>query len=125
MHGKWTRENFEIYHQENPKVYELFCYYSKIAASKRERYSARGIFHQLRWHTMVREKEGEYKLDAGWTPHYARKFMKEFPEHKDFFETRIRVHSYHTHENETLLRAEQIINGQNRKEDRARLGPDS
>ena len=100
MHGKWTKENFEIFDAENPKVWELFKHFSLLAASKRERYSARGIFHQIRWHTMLREKEGEYKIDAGWTSHYARKFMDEFPEHEGFFETRIRRNSYHKEDND-------------------------
>src|SRR5210317_937939 len=95
MNGKWTKENFEIYHSENPGVYELFCYYAILAASKRKHYSARGIFHQIRWHTMMREKDGEYKIDAGWTSHYARKFMEDHPEHDGFFETRVRRQSYH------------------------------
>ena len=95
MNGKWTKENFELYHIENPAIYELFTRFSLQAASKRARYSARGIFHQIRWHTMMREKDGVYKIDAGWTSHYARKFMDEHPQHEGFFETRVRRESYH------------------------------
>lgn len=95
MHGKWTRENFIIHDEGNPEIWRLFEHFSLLAASKRSRYSARGIFHQLRWYTMMQEKDSEYKIDAGWTPHYARKFMEKHPEHGDFFETRVRAKSYH------------------------------
>jgi len=95
MHGKWTKENFEDYHKENPGVWKLFEHYALLATSKRKRYSARGIFHQIRWHTMMKEKNGEYKIDAGWTSHYARKFIDEHPEYEGFFETRVRRSSYH------------------------------
>ena len=95
MNGKWTKENFALYDAANPGIWKMFKHFSLQAASKRKHYSARGIFHQVRWHTMMREKEGEYKLDAGWSSHYARKFMERFPQHEEFFETRIRRRSYH------------------------------
>ena len=95
MHGKWTKENFETHLEENPGLYDLFCKYSKMAASKRPRYSARGIFHQVRWYSMMNEKESDFKIDAGWSSHYAGKFMDDHPEHEGFFETRIRRESYH------------------------------
>ena len=96
MQGKWTKENFDKYHAENPQVYEKFRYFASIAASKRDRYSAKCIFHRVRWETMIRGDDEDYKIDDGWISHYARKFMKENPMHEGFFSTRHRKNSYHT-----------------------------
>jgi hypothetical protein len=98
MHGKWTKENFELFHIEHPEVYNLFKKFAFQAANKRSRYSARGIFHRIRWETMMQGTGDGYKLDAGWSSHYARMFMEENPQLSKFFETRIRKNSYHKSE---------------------------
>ena len=95
MNGKWTKENFEIHLRDNPEIYVLFIKYALQAAARREHYSARGIFPRVRWHTMVSEVESDFKIDAGWSSHYARKFMDDYPQHTGFFETRVRRNSYH------------------------------
>lgn len=94
MKGKWTKENFEKFDAEHPDVYRLFKMYSLQAAKYRRRYSAKSIFHRLRWDTMVQGGK-DYKIDDGWISHYARKFTQEYPEHESLFEFRIRSNSYH------------------------------
>lgn len=100
MNGKWTKENFEKHHAENPDIYDRFCYYANKAASVREYYSAKCIFHRIRWETQIEEKQSDFKIDDGWISHYARKFMDEHPEHEGFFQTRKRRDSYHNSERE-------------------------
>tara|TARA_R110001599_G_scaffold311116_2_gene518384 strand:- start:299 stop:592 length:294 start_codon:yes stop_codon:yes gene_type:complete len=95
MHGKWTIENFTKHDSENPDIYKMFERFALQASKYKERYSAKSIFHRIRWETMVNEKDSQYKIDDGWISHYARKFMECNPEHKGFFETRIRESSYH------------------------------
>lgn len=95
MHGKWTKENFEKHHAENPQIYRMFCHYAKKAAAVRKYYSAKSVFHRVRWETQIVERNSDYKIDDGWISHYARKFMEDFPEHAGFFETRLRRESYH------------------------------
>ena len=97
MHGKWTKENFLIFHENNLHIYAMFKKFSLEASRHRTRYSARGIFHRIRWETMIAEDRGtgEFKLDDGWSSHYARMFMKEYPHLGEFFETRVRENSYH------------------------------
>ena len=95
MHGKWTKENFELFHNENLLVYDLFEKFALQASSIRDRYSARGIFHRIRWETMIQQTGAVYKIDDGWSPHYARMFMEKHPHLNSFFETRIRKESYH------------------------------
>ena len=95
MNGKWTKENFNKHHTNNPEIYNLFVKFTKMATKHKKYYSAKAIFHRIRWETMV-SGEGDYKIDDGWISHYARKFMYDFPQHSGFFQTRDRTESYHT-----------------------------
>ena len=94
MHGKWTQENFNKYHKNNPEIYDLFVKFTKMATLRKQYYSAKAIFHRIRWESMI-SGEGDYKIDDGWISHYARKFMDDFPQHSGFFKTRDRQNSYH------------------------------
>jgi hypothetical protein len=95
MHGKWTVEKFIEHDKENPEVYKMFERFALEAAKYKSKYSAKSIFHRIRWETMVSEKDSQYKIDDGWISHYARKFLEHHPELEGFFETRLREHSYH------------------------------
>ena len=94
MHGKWTKENFNEYHKNHPEIYDLFVKFTNMATQRKKYYSAKAIFHRIRWETMI-SGEGDYKIDDGWISHYARKFMDDFPQHSGFFQTRDRKNSYH------------------------------
>ena len=95
MHGKWTVENFIKHDIANPNVYKLFERFALEASKYKQKYSAKSIFHRIRWETMLSEKDSQYKIDDGWISHYARKFMDNYPELEDFFEVRMRKDSYH------------------------------
>lgn len=92
--GKWTPEAFAEHHAKHPEIYKRFCHYAKQAAARRKHYSAKSVFHRVRWDTEIGER-GDFKIDDGWISHYARKFMADYPEHEGFFETRTRRVSYH------------------------------
>jgi hypothetical protein len=91
---KWNAESFKKYHASNPSVYEYFVKYALIATKHREYYSAKAIFHRIRWETMI-GGQSDYKIDDGWISFYARLFMAEYPQHKDFFQTRLRKGNNH------------------------------
>lgn len=95
MNGKWTKDNFDTHHKNNPDIYNLFEKYALRASKYRERYSAKIIFHIMRWNTMIEENGSEYKIDDGWISHYARLFMDKNPHLEGFFQTRVRKDSYH------------------------------
>ena len=95
MHGKWTKENFNEFHRNNPEIYNLFVKFTNMVTPRKKYYSAKAIFHRIRWETMI-SGEGDYKIDDGWISHYARKFMDDFPQHVGFFQTRDRQNSYHS-----------------------------
>lgn len=94
--GKWTKENFEAHHAGNPHIYTMFCRYAIQAAAVRKHYSAKIIFHRMRWHTDIEERGSQFKIDDGWISHYARLFIEDHPQHSGFFETRERAGGYHS-----------------------------
>jgi hypothetical protein len=95
MINKWTKENFEEYDSKHPDIYELFKQFALQIAKRKNSYSAKSIFHRVRWETDIGDVGGDYKIDDGWISHYARKFAKEFPQHEYFFKFRVRKNSYH------------------------------
>jgi len=95
MNGKWSQDNFELHHQTNPQIYDMFVEFALQVASRREYYSAKNIFHRIRWETMIEESASQFKIDDGWISHYARKFASEYPDNKDLFKFRNRKNSYH------------------------------
>ena len=95
MHGKWSHSNFLAHHEANPEIYRLFKEYAVKVAKYRPKYSAKAIFHVIRWDTMLAEVESEYKIDDGWISHYARLFVEENPKYEGLFETRVRQDTYH------------------------------
>lgn len=81
--------NFKHYDESNPQIWQAFVHFS--IKTKRDkgfaRYSAKGIFEIIRWHTKVHGND-EFKINNNYTGDYARKMMKEFPEFEGFFVTR-------------------------------------
>ena len=92
--GNYTKEKFEIHHQKNPRIYDKFCEYAKIAAEKYDTYSAKAIFHVIRWNTEIGENDSFFKISDGWISHYSRKFMEEYPQYDGFFRTTQRKDTY-------------------------------
>jgi len=78
------------FHKKYPKVWSLFCEYTFERIQRGfKNYSARGIFHRIRWETDQAEtSENEFKLNDHHSPFYARAFMKAYPEYSGFFRTR-------------------------------------
>jgi len=93
--GHYTKENFEIHCGENPHIYQLFCDFALQAAARREYYSAKIIFHRIRWETEITEQRSDFKVSDGWISHYSRKFMSDYPQHDGFFKLVQRQVSYH------------------------------
>jgi hypothetical protein len=60
----------------------------EVIRSGMDRYSARAIFHRMRWHHNIERGDRDYKLNNNWTPLLARWFMQKYPHHDGFFETR-------------------------------------
>lgn len=80
---------FCSYDRANPQVYAEFKRITLATIDKGfKNYSAKGIFEIVRWHTGVEANNDCFKVNNNYTSFYARKFEKEFPNHKDFFRKR-------------------------------------
>ena len=76
------------YHQKHPEVWDYFVQFTMERINQGfKHYSARGIFHRIRWETAVPTDEGQYKISNNHSPFYAREFMKRYPQHAGFFRT--------------------------------------
>ena len=83
-----TKKDFQEFHKSNPNIYDMFVKFSLAAAVRNKNYSARGIFHRIRWETSVHSDDTAFKLNDIWTAYYARKFMEDHQELKGFFRLR-------------------------------------
>lgn len=79
---------FWRYHEDNPHVYAMFRRFTLQATDRKTNYSARAIFHRMRWFTEIETNGDIFKINNNYSPYYARMFMKEFPQHAGFFRTR-------------------------------------
>ena len=87
--------DFERYDQDHPQVWRSFENFTMDAIRKGfGNYGARSIFELIRWHTGVNaEFPDGYKVNNTFTPHYARKFMQQHPEHDGYFRIRVQAKS--------------------------------
>lgn len=79
--GRWLFENWHVY-----EAFEREAL--KVRATGREHYSARTIGEYLRHHTLVAQREGEFKINDHVWPDLARLFMQMNQSLRGFFETR-------------------------------------
>tara|TARA_R110002020_G_scaffold154258_4_gene333843 strand:- start:809 stop:1186 length:378 start_codon:yes stop_codon:yes gene_type:complete len=77
------------YDHKHPKIYAEFRKLALEAISGGvTRSGANRIIEVLRWENEVRAKGEVYKINNNQAPYYARKFIWEYPQHKDFFAMR-------------------------------------
>lgn len=83
-------KTFCKFHRANPHVYELFCRYAHEARKRGYRqFGAAAIYERMRWHVMIEtNSDSEFKLSNNHKAYYARMFMIEFPEAREFFRRR-------------------------------------
>jgi len=89
-----TLEGFKKFHAENPHVYEQFKIKAEqMKATGRAKYSARLIFHAMRWEQDLKTNAEPFKINDRWLSIYSRLLAFHHPEFEDFFEFRVRGHS--------------------------------
>lgn len=80
------KEKFELFHEENPHVYDMFCKFTMQAINRgHKRLSAWMVANRIRWETSIETTGNEYKISNDFIALYARKFMEDHPEHEGFF----------------------------------------
>lgn len=82
-------KRFSEYHTNNPEIYRFFRRYALKSIEKgHKRLSAEFIFNIIRWETPIRAGDKDFKINNDFKPFYSRMFLNEFPQYRDFFETR-------------------------------------
>ncbi len=72
--------------RKNPQVWELFKKLAFEAKRKQyDKFSARTIIHLIRWNTSTETGGEKYKINNNYSPYYAKKFVREFPQFEGFF----------------------------------------
>lgn len=82
-------DEFWIFHTANPELYELFKRFSTEAMrAGLTKFSARAVFHRIRWFTRIETTDEGFKINDRWSPYYARLLMTDDITFEDFFELR-------------------------------------
>ena len=81
--------NIDAYMEKNPEVWRQFKLLAEQALdSGRKYFSARTIIEQIRWHSMISEKNSTFKIGDHVSPYLGRKLMAEDARFKGFFRTK-------------------------------------
>lgn len=73
-------KKFNEFDQSNPEVWRMFQMFAHQMAEKGHQVlSSKLIFERMRWETMMRSTDPDYKLNNNYTAYYARKWNREFP----------------------------------------------
>lgn len=85
-----VQERFVKFHHQFPKVYDLFRSFAlQLIRKGHKQIGARMIIERIRWEFATgSQDEMGFKINNDFIAHYARMFQNEFPELKDFIETR-------------------------------------
>ena len=85
-----TEASFDHYISENPRVLETLLRFALEARrAGRTRMSIHMLCERLRWHTNIETKGESFRVNNNWRPLLARRLMREEPELRGFFETRV------------------------------------
>tara|TARA_Y100000593_G_scaffold74079_1_gene136179 strand:- start:701 stop:1123 length:423 start_codon:yes stop_codon:yes gene_type:complete len=86
-------EKFKSLHKNKPEIYKEFCRVTDALISRgHKQYSAYGVMHIVRFSVwkegVTMQPEEDFKISNNMTPFYARLYIRDFPEHEDFFVTK-------------------------------------
>lgn len=74
------------YDRENPLIWEYFVHFTFEMINKGyKKVGSKMIFERIRWESMIRTEAKPFKVNNNYTPYYARKFEREYPDHKGIF----------------------------------------
>ena len=79
------------FHRMYPKVWDYFDRFTEdLIARGFSHYSVNAIFERIRWETDIADSDGgsTFKLNNNHRSFYARKFMRDYPQHAGFFRLR-------------------------------------
>lgn len=88
--GKTIKQAFDEFHSANPHIYEQFKEIAfMLIRRNKKKISSKMIINHIRWMVYVQTADDTgYKINDAYTPHYARLFIYDYPQHETKFETR-------------------------------------
>ena len=83
-------EKWSEYHAKNPDFYKLFVKYTLEAKEAgHSKLSPWLVANRIRWESLLTiTKTSTYKVPNDFISIYSRKFLKDYPVHRDFFSVR-------------------------------------
>ncbi len=86
------RSGCNAFHRSHPEVWRLFVRFTfeKLDLGYRH-FGAKAVMERVRWETAAGGSMPELKLNNNYTAFYARRFARMYPEHADFFRTRVQT----------------------------------
>jgi hypothetical protein len=84
------RADFQEHHKKHPEAWRLFKEFTfKVMRAGLKHYSARAIFHRIRWHTQIEKgEEDKFKINNNYSHYYVELFEEEYPQYVGFFTTK-------------------------------------
>ena len=77
-----------VYHQNNPRIYQLVCQYANQAIrAGHQNYGIATIWERIRWEITVNTNDMHFKMPNNHRAYYARLWLKDNPGYPDFFRT--------------------------------------
>jgi len=86
--GKTITQAFKEYHEANPFIYEYFKSYAFRMLDACNKISAKLIINRIRWEVRVETQAKDFKINDAFQAHYARLFLRDFPQYKKCMELR-------------------------------------
>lgn len=88
--GQTIEAAFAEFHAANPAVYEYFKKYALhiLVTKGRKLASSKLILNRIRWEVSIETIGADYKINDAYTPHYARLFIRDYPQYAEAFELR-------------------------------------
>jgi hypothetical protein len=87
------QDGFSKYDAEHPDIWKAFEEIAlNLILNGCAHYGSKAIFEVIRYEWLITKgKDDAFKVNNNFTADYARKFVRKYPEYKNFFELRERV----------------------------------
>ena len=88
-------EKYLEWDRANPEFYELFKRFTlQLLRAGRNNIGSALIMERIRWETMLRTSGEPFKVNNNYKSIYARRFMRDFPQHEGCFRIRELKHDF-------------------------------
>ena len=90
------RGQAQAFHEKHPDVWDLFVRFTFEKINRGfKHFGANAVMERVRWETETSSGPPDYKVNNNHTAFYARRFGRIYPEHSDFFRTRVQKNDAH------------------------------